>query len=73
LRNAFYDIIRWWCHIGHWYLPYCNDFPDINVGGGRPEGIKATNYFTDTGVDELISVAIKYPGMGDVCFTTFSM
>ena len=42
-------------------------------GGGRPENIKATGYLTDTGVDELVSVAIKYPGMGDIYFTTFSM
>jgi len=36
-------------------------------GGGRPENIKAMGYLTDTGVDELVSVTIKYPGMGDVC------
>ena len=32
-------------------------------GGGRPESIKATGYLTDTGVDELVSVIIKYPGI----------
>jgi len=32
-------------------------------GGGKPESIQATGYLTDTGVDELVSVAIKYPGM----------
>ena len=31
-------------------------------GGGRPENIKATGYLTDTGVDELTSIVIKYPG-----------
>ena len=31
-------------------------------GGGRPESIKATGYLTDTGVDELASIIIKYPG-----------
>ena len=31
-------------------------------GGGRPESIKANGYLTDTGVDELVSVTIKYPG-----------
>ena len=31
-------------------------------GGGRPEHIKATGYLTDTGVDELASITIKYPG-----------
>ena len=32
-------------------------------GGGRPEkSIKASSYLTDTGVDELVSVIIKYPG-----------
>ena len=28
----------------------------------RPESIKANGYLTDTGVDELVSVTIKYPG-----------
>ena len=32
-------------------------------GGGKPESIQANGYLTDTGVDELASVIIKYPGM----------
>ena len=31
-------------------------------GGGKPESIQANGYLTDTGVDELVSVIIKYPG-----------
>ena len=31
-------------------------------GGGRPESIKASGYLTDAGVDELVSVTVKYPG-----------
>ena len=33
-------------------------------GGGRPESIKANGYLTDAGVDELVSVIVKYPGTG---------
>ena len=32
-------------------------------GGGRPESVKVNGYLTDTGVDELVSVTIKYPGI----------
>ena len=32
-------------------------------GGGKPESIQSNGYLTDTGVDELASVIIKYPGM----------
>ena len=32
-------------------------------GGGRPESIQSSGYLTNTGVDELASVIIKYPGM----------
>lgn len=35
-------------------------------GGGKPENIKADGYLTDTGVDELASVIIKYPGTGGI-------
>ena len=35
-------------------------------GGGRPESIKANGYLTDTGVDELVSVIIKYPGIEEM-------
>ena len=31
--------------------------------GSRPDSIQANGYLTDTGVDELASVTIKYPGM----------
>jgi len=31
-------------------------------GGERPESVKATGCLTDTGVDELASIVIKYPG-----------
>ena len=34
----------------------------LAFGGGRPESVQATGYLTDTGVDELASVIIKYPG-----------
>jgi len=33
------------------------------LGDGRPENIQVTGYLTDTGVDELASVTIKYPGI----------
>ena len=32
-------------------------------GGGKPESIQASGYLTDTAVDELASVIIKYPGI----------
>ena len=35
----------------------------LAFGGGKPESIQASGYLTDTGVDELASIIIKYPGI----------
>ena len=36
-------------------------------GEARPENIKANGYLSDTGVDELVSVTIKYAGTDEDC------
>ena len=36
-------------------------------GGARPENIKANGYLSDTGVDKLVSVTIKYAGTDEDC------
>ena len=40
---------------------YAITMASLVFGGGRPESIQANGYLTDTGVDELASVTIKYP------------
>ena len=41
---------------------YAITMASLTFGGGRPESVQANGYLTDTGVDELASVLIKYPG-----------
>ena len=41
---------------------YAITMASLVFGGDRPESIQANGYLTDTGVDELASVIIKYPG-----------
>jgi len=41
---------------------YAITMASLVFGGGQPESIHASGYLTDTGVDELASVIIKYPG-----------
>ena len=42
---------------------YAITMASLVFGGGRPENVQASGYLTDTGVDELASVTIKYPGI----------
>ena len=42
---------------------YAITMASLVFGGGRPESVQANGYLTDTGVDELASVIIKYPGI----------
>ena len=41
---------------------YAITMASLVFGGGRPENVQASGYLTDTAVDELASVTIKYPG-----------
>ena len=41
---------------------YAITMASLVFGGGKPENVQASGYLTDTGVDELASVTIKYPG-----------
>ena len=41
---------------------YAITMASLVFGGGKPESVQANGYLTDTGVDELTSVIIKYPG-----------
>ena len=41
---------------------YTITMASLVFGGGKPESVQANGYLTDTGVDELASVIIKYPG-----------
>ena len=42
---------------------YAITMASLVFGGGRPESIQANGYLTNTGVDELVSVIVKYPGI----------